>query len=147
MLSLIRWIKLVSRDSNRYTGKIRRIFTPSGRKEAGVAEPARLGGVLSQVQILSSRLLIIKRLDQKSDLFFIVTITFWLHFSGNLMQTDTNRNTKFIWYLFAWYPGFMQFRGNQWQFKSSIFFSLCHCFFIPPGCFFIILFDTLPIMV
>ena len=29
---------------NRYTGKIRRIFTPSGRKEAGVAEPARLGG-------------------------------------------------------------------------------------------------------
>ena len=29
------------------------------------------GGVLSQVQILSSRLLIIKRLDQKSDLFFI----------------------------------------------------------------------------
>lgn len=44
MLSLIRWIKLVSRDSNRYTGKIRRIFTPSGRKEAGVAEPARLGG-------------------------------------------------------------------------------------------------------
>ena len=41
---------------------------------------------MSQVQILSSRLLKIKRLDQKPDLFFIVAIKVLLRFLGNLMH-------------------------------------------------------------
>ena len=64
-------------------------------------------------RVLSSRLLSIKQLERLKQPLFFIAITFLLHFSDNLIRTNTNHHTKSFWYLLGSSPGFIQFMGYR----------------------------------